>query len=253
MLERINIFFLHGFLGRPKDWDRTIDSLGGLRTIFPVPVDYMNDPRLNSEVEFSQWAKNFNEWVQKYPGRNVLVGYSLGGRLAMHSLELQPSLWEHVFLLSANPGFDDESPGEICGFPDREARWLKDSEWALLFKQAPWESLVKSWNNQPVFKGSVNEPERIESDYDRGLLELALTHWSLAVQKNMRPVLKEQARKISWLTGEMDIKFQDQALQLQSQIPEMNYVSVSRSSHRIPMDSAIFLAQALKAFCHKFF
>lgn len=245
-MERVDVYLLHGFLGKGSDWASVIAGMPAMANVFFHPLDYMKLETLNSFNSFEEWASQFNNQILEHASRKILVGYSLGGRLALQALKKDPSKWDHVLLLSTNPGFDDDIAGEVVGSPLREDRWLKDTEWAQLFKQAPWNDLLRSWNAQSVFIGSKAEPKRLEGDYDRHLLEMALTNWSLAMQDNMRPLLKAYEKKITWLTGELDTKFLQQAesLQLLHGIA-MNYVTVTGASHRILFDAPLEVARQL--------
>lgn len=251
-MERLNVFLLHGFLGRPADWGEVRKYISKIDNVSFHAVDYMSNPLLSSVNSFNEWAKNFNQYAGSISGRRLLVGYSLGGRLALHALREHSELWDQSILISTNPGFDDSSAGEIVGFKDREQRWIKDTEWANLFKSAPWESLIRSWNAQPVFNESQAEPVRLEKDYERHLLELALTTWSLASQENMRSVLQELAAKIVWMTGALDQKFLGQAEALRESGYKLSYVNVDGASHRVLFDQPAFIAAEIQSWIQKF-
>lgn len=240
---------MHGFLGKPTDWNAIVGEFKGQVAIHCV--DYMESPLLNSENTYELWGENFNKYARTIPGKKVLVGYSLGGRLAMHALENEPNLWSAALLLSTNPGFRDSSTGDVVGFHEREIRWLSDTEWSILFKQAPWEPLIKSWNNQPVFEGSHQEPKRLENEYNRDLLELALTTWSVASQKNLRNTVRENVSKLVFMAGERDSKYVGNLEQLKIDIPELTTEVVPESSHRILFDAPKSVVKALKLICHK--
>ena len=56
--------------------------------------------------------------------RNILVGYSMGGRLGLHALVDDPGLWSRAVLVSAHPG--------LFGEEERILRMARDAEWAAL-------------------------------------------------------------------------------------------------------------------------
>src|SRR5690606_21950754 len=110
-------------------------------------VDYFNHDKLGPQNNFAAWAKNFNTWVTEITQGSpaYLVGYSLGGRLALHALKENPKLWQQVFLLSTNPGLQDDSA--------RGIRARQDQAWAEKFKSDPWDEVLEHWNAQAVFDG----------------------------------------------------------------------------------------------------
>jgi 2-succinyl-6-hydroxy-2,4-cyclohexadiene-1-carboxylate synthase len=254
-MARLNMFFLHGFMGRPADWEPVrAELIRHEKYLIKVP-DYFKIDSLSSSQSFSRWAHNFNKWVEQEVGgigQNVLVGYSLGGRLALHALEQNSNLWAKVVLMSVNPGFTDGHEGFTPDSEERGKRWLNDSYWAQQFLTGSWENVVQNWNSQPVFAGGGVEPVRIEKDYSRDHLSLALTQWSLAEQKDLRPVIKENAKKILWLAGEKDEKFADLTAQLKKEIPHLDVSLVPEASHRVLFDQPAKIATKIRSFLHKF-
>jgi 2-succinyl-6-hydroxy-2,4-cyclohexadiene-1-carboxylate synthase len=233
-VEKINFISLHGFLGQPADWDL-------VQSYFMVSpfahrfewwsADYMNTPILNPQNGFLSWAQNFNQKVRlKFSaGPRVLVGYSLGGRLALHALAENPGLYDAVILLSTNPGLVREK--------DKQERWQSDWQWSKKFLEKPWNEVITEWNAQPVFKDGAGEPPRPEAAYSRPLLAEALTEWSLAKQADFRDLIAAQAAKILWLSGDKDIKFLSLAMELQKKSPALQAGVIPRASHRILFDN----------------
>lgn len=248
-MENVNLFFLHGFLGRPSDWDAVKASLprhAGLRIFTP---DLFNELALGPRHSFEAWADNFTNWVESLgcsSEKNILVGYSLGGRLALHAFEKCPSLWKKLVCVSTNPGFNDRYGCLDTDSEERCLRWMNDSYWAEEFMKAPWDSVVRTWNAQPVFGGGENEPVRSEMDYSREALGLALTQWSLAQQKNMRPLLQAHVEKVIWIAGEKDEKFMDLSNSLQQEVNGLVVETILESSHRVLFDNPRGLSESIR-------
>ncbi len=244
-MEKVNLICLHGFLGKSSDWDLihsyfVVSPLGGRVELWPV--DYMSQPELNSTNSFLSWAEAFNQKVlQKFShGRRILIGYSLGGRLAMHALAARPEMYDAAIFLSTNPGIMREK--------EKQERWQADQQWAQKFAILPWPDLLREWNAQSVFKDGTLEPPREESSYDRALLSSALTEWSLAKQEDFRDCVAKNSDKILWLTGEKDIKFLSIAMELKKRAPGLNTQSVTKASHRLIFDNPSETAQRMIRF-----
>lgn len=208
-------------------------------------VDYMNTPGLGSDNAFESWARHFNLKVQqRFPeGPRILVGYSLGGRLALQALKLSSSLYDKAVFVSTNPGLVREK--------DKEERRLADLKWAQKFRDLPWDSVLREWNNQPVFKSGFEEPLRLEANYQRHYLAQALTEWSLAKQEDFRLLVKELSSKILWVSGEKDIKFASLAMELKRGAPELQSEIFTKSSHRVLFDQPGELARVMISFIQK--
>lgn len=238
-MERVNVFLLHGFLGRPQDWSAVQACFTRQEKIlFKVP-DYFRIDKLSPTQPFEQWAQNFNKWVEQEVGlhrKNVLVGYSLGARLAMHALRHNSSLWSKVMLISGNPGFDDEHESFTESSEERKQRWISDSYWAEEFLTGAWDTVIRNWNAQPVFGGGRSEPTREEKNYSRDLLSLALTQWSLAQQKNMRSILEENIDKIYWIVGALDERYAELSRRLKERMGKLKVDIIPEASHRVLFD-----------------
>ncbi len=253
-MARVNLFFLHGFLGRPSDWavvKAHLPQVEGLRVFAP---DYFRDLALGPLHSFESWADNFTRWVEAQASgadRNILVGYSLGGRLALYALQKKPDLWYKVMLISTNPGFNDMHDGFDPTSEERRQRWMNDSYWAEEFLTAPWEMVLRNWSAQPVFGGGEVEPVRHEKEYSRETLSLALTQWSLAQQRNMRGLMRQQMSRLIWLVGDRDEKFLEMSRRLTDEVPGFHFESVTSASHRVLFDSPKELGERLRLLIQK--
>lgn len=205
-------------------------------------VDYMKTPGLDPRNDFANWARNFNHKVrQKFSeGPCVLMGYSLGGRLALHALQADPDLYAKAVFVSTNPGLGRDK--------DKEDRAQSDLAWSQKFLEMPWPQLMAEWNAQGVFKDSFNEPQRLEAHYDRRLLAQSLLEWSLAQQGDFRDLIAQQSEKILWVSGEKDIKFASIAMDLQRRSPGLESQILAKSSHRVLFDQPHELSQAMIRF-----
>lgn len=244
-VEKVNIICLHGFLGKSSDWD----LIHSYFVVSPLAsriewwsVDYMNQPELNSTKSFLSWTEAFNRKVlKKFPdGRRVLVGYSLGGRLALHALAAKSNIYDAAIFLSTNPGILRER--------EKQERLQADQQWAQKFAALPWPELLGEWNAQSVFKGGALEPQREEGFYDRTLLSSALVEWSLAKQEDFRERITKNSEKILWLSGEKDIKFLSLAMELKKRAPGLSAEVVAKSSHRLIFDNPSEVAQLMIQF-----
>src|SRR5258706_16250784 len=114
---------LHGFLGQGSDWDFLRDA--GFAVDTP-PLDAIPSHG------------------------DVLLGYSLGGRLALQAL-LGGAHYGRAIVVSAGLGIEDETA--------RAARRAADEVWARRFEHDDWPMLMRDWNAQPVFRGHPIVPD----------------------------------------------------------------------------------------------
>ncbi len=248
-MERVGIFFLHGFLGLPSDWRTTLEYLALPGQLNTYLVDYFNIPELNPKVQLEDWAAAFNHFVEGKGNQiNYLVGYSQGGRLGLHALAQKPSLWKRSFFISTNPGFADDLQGFDESSEERSKRWLNDTYWSEQFRVGAWQNVIKAWNAQPIFGKSVNESPREENHFSREMLSLALTQWSLAQQINMRKIIHEQVEHLTWIVGAKDKKYLKIGEELHQIVPALDYHVIDQASHRVLADNPGDLAKIIRPF-----
>lgn len=78
-------------------------------------------------------------------GPAVWVGYSMGGRLALHAAALRPDMVTALVLVGASPGLADPTA--------RAARQQADETLAADVEQLGVEAFVDRWLTQPLFAG----------------------------------------------------------------------------------------------------
>ncbi len=200
------IIALHGFLGLPSDWDH-LDC-----------IPYAIKP----SASLTAWAIEFNKWAEAHvQAPRTLLGYSMGGRLALHALIQNPAIWQNAILISTNIGL------KILG-----SRLENDYKWAEKFRTEPWEKLMQDWDSQAVFKGSICIPRK-EEDYDREELAQYLENFSLAKQEYLLPAICKLQIPIQWITGALDANAEAHAKDVIQNHPYSTHLSIPNGTHRV--------------------
>jgi 2-succinyl-6-hydroxy-2,4-cyclohexadiene-1-carboxylate synthase len=209
------VFALHGFLGSPDDWHE----------MFPdaIKVDILKFLDVE-HVGMQNSASKFNTFAKGFESPRVMVGYSLGGRLAMHALIDDPSLWSAAIIISSHLGL--KTPLE------RQQRLETDQEWADSFLTASWLDLMTKWNAQKLFAGE-NIP-REESNYCRKQLSDVLKFWSLGHQEDLKTRIEGLQIPILWIAGEKDLHFSNLAKVIRLAHPKSQISIVPKVGHRVP-------------------
>jgi len=144
--HRPAILFLHGFLGSSADWAGTISALD--ERFYCVAPDLPGHgrsleltPRLYT---IKGAAKTLRDLLDELEiSRAALVGYSMGGRLALYLALLHPERCSRLFLESASPGIEDAA--------ERQMRREADERRASALESDDFEDFLVDWYGQPLF------------------------------------------------------------------------------------------------------
>ena len=238
----MNLHFIHGFLGLPDDWQQFEDKFLPNSCIFHSIDNFLPNLQYQDNY-FKIWAKNFNAFIFEGDNfknkKNILIGYSLGGRLALHSL-LEKNYWDGIVIISANPGLTNEEENRL--------RIRNDENWASKFLNEPWDSVISAWNSQGVFSGQKNSLNRQEDKYNKNNLARMLTEFSLGRQENLRTLISSINIPAIWIAGEQDSKFASIASEIPSLNKNIKSVIVEQAGHRVPWENPEIFISICKNF-----
>lgn len=218
------IYALHGFLGRPEDWEGVFGA-GQAR----CPDLFVLDEIKNG---LWGWSERFNAAVQRESCTpRILCGYSLGGRLALHALLAAPDLWDAAIILSAHPGLACSS--------ERLERCASDKIWAARFRNEPWEGVLAAWDSQKIFTHDPPNKSRLEVAFDREALAAVFEHWSLGLQDDLRPSLAALDLPILFVTGALDAAYSSLGASLRLRSKTSRCLSLPLAGHRLLCNNAL--------------
>jgi len=246
---------LSGFLGLESDWQPLKQQLLEFQEF--QHDDWSAREHTRGAIKpFWDWAREFCGHItqqklssRQIPEKRVLLGYSLGGRLALHALLTQPELWSAAVILSSHPGLGNED--------HRRQRLENDEVWAQRFAQEPWPEVMSKWNQQEVFRGSSAERasgdslQRFERHYDRSTLSEILRVWSLGRQENLRPMMASLRVPTLWLWGEEDVRFDPLMRELRLELidsPAHEFQGIPNAGHRLISQAPNAVAKAISEF-----
>ncbi|HEM8654972.1 2-succinyl-6-hydroxy-2,4-cyclohexadiene-1-carboxylate synthase [Klebsiella aerogenes] len=197
------LVFLHGFSGDRDEW-RTVGEA------FPAwPRLYLDLPGHGGSADiavdgFTGVSELLQATLNSY---NILdywlIGYSLGGRVAMNFACQPRAGLRGLIVEGGHPGLQDEA--------SRQARRGNDSAWAERFRREPLAQVFADWYQQPVF-ASLNAAQReslvaLRRRNNGATLAAMLEATSLARQADLRPSLQARDFPFHYLCGERDAKF----------------------------------------------
>jgi 2-succinyl-6-hydroxy-2,4-cyclohexadiene-1-carboxylate synthase len=226
-------YALHGFLGRPSDWDMLSAKEIAVNAIEKVDILKVASPGASMGME--EWARKFNASVQGNQGQRVLMAYSMGGRLALHALLENPELWQCAILVSTHTGLKTSD--------EKAVRRVEDEVWAQRFENEFWDNLIDAWNNRDIFVSKNSPFERHENHYARGDLANILRYWSLGSQEEFTEAIGKLPMPILWVVGEEDRNYRARAAAMTFSHPKSRVWVAPGVGHRVPWECSNFQQQ----------
>lgn len=232
------IWCLHGFLGRGADWEplRAACAAAGLPPV-EAPDLFAREPFGPRAGSLAAWGAWFAAHVAERDPEPVIVGYSLGGRLALHALLAPAAAWHAAVIVSAHPGLDADEA--------RARRLADDEHWARRFARDGWESLLADWNAQPVFGPQPPLSDRSEEAYDRPALAAALRHWSVGSQEPLIERLAAVRRRVLWIAGQHDATFVALGAAAVRALPRGELRVAPGAGHRVPWENGAWFEETV--------
>jgi 2-succinyl-6-hydroxy-2,4-cyclohexadiene-1-carboxylate synthase len=231
-----SVVLVHGFCGLPEDWSAVVTELRQKKADVQVQA-----PHLWREIPPSMYAtleqagRRLAELV--HGDELTLVGYSLGGRVALHWPQEQWHRIKKMILIAVHGG--------LSSTKEKQQRIQSDETWSQKFLHQPWQQVLQEWNQQPVFAGDKVRPLRNEKDFSRGELATALRVWSLGQQQEVLGPLQSAPFEIVYLSGEKDQKFTQYAMELKKVFSHWNFINIAEAGHSVHLSHPAKVAEII--------
>lgn len=224
----MKIIALHGFLGKNADWE--------LYKNFPlIPID----PFILSPQHFlslNEFGAKLNKEIEG--NENVLLGYSMGGRLGLHALIQNPKKWKAAIIISTHTGLTNTT--------EKQERLKNDAKLLLEF-QNDFDGHLKKWDKLPIFsKGSSFL--RKKEDYTPFILKQCLHYWSLGHQENLKSSVEKLSLPILWIAGALDEKYAKLAKSMQFSHSKSKIWIATNTYHRVAWELKVNCEQQIQQF-----
>jgi len=234
-----DLVLLHGFTQTGASWDGVVRELAGrYRALAPdLPGHGQAAHRTPSFDACAAYVRALA------PARTfTLAGYSMGGRIALHSaLTLGPSIVTRLVLVGASPGLSDPA--------ERAARRAADDALADRIETLDIEAFAREWGSQALFAG---QPPRVaagaHADRLRNTpagLAAALRGLGTGVMEPLWDRLPELAIPVTLIVGERDEKFRAIAAQMAERLPNAQLVVIPGAGHAAQLEDPAAVAAAI--------
>jgi 2-succinyl-6-hydroxy-2,4-cyclohexadiene-1-carboxylate synthase len=169
----------------------------------------------------------------------ILVGYSMGARMALHVALQHPEMVTQLVLISGTPGLKTE--------PERAARQKSDNELADRIETFGLSVFLDEWLALPIFSGLSNETNQRDDrlrNTTQGLAD-SLRFAGTGTQESQWPNLHQLSMPVHLLVGELDEKFTSIAREMKPLISTSELTVVENAGHTVHLENPTTTAQLL--------
>jgi len=168
--------------------------------------------------------------------RANVLGYSMGGRIALGFAAAHPGRVGKLVLESSSPGLETEE--------ERISRRMKDSELANFIKEQGIEAFVDYWQNIPLFKSLQKMPEPTRKATRKQRLAnhpVGLAHSLLGIGTGAQPSYWDSLHSLDvdvmLLVGDLDEKFRKIAEKMSQRLNSSSIKIINGAGHAIHVEN----------------
>ncbi|HEX7168441.1 MAG TPA: alpha/beta fold hydrolase [Acidimicrobiales bacterium] len=178
-------------------------------------------------------------------GHADYVGYSLGGRLALHVAVYHPESVRRLVLIGATPGIEDAA--------ERRAREKADHALATTIQRDGVDEFLTTWLANPLFASLPADAAGVEARLENTPSGLAssLRLMGTGAQTPLWEFLPRLTMPALFIVGELDPKFSEIALRMAGEWGGPASVEViPNAGHAVHLERPDAVADAIASFLH---
>lgn len=247
----VPIVLLHGFTGDTTIWQRIRPSLETSHQVIAIDLlghGESDKPDDVSEYHIETVACDLIKLIDRLSiGKVHLLGYSMGGRLALYLAIHFTEYFHSLILESASPGLETEQ--------EQEERRTRDNaladkietngiEWFVDF----WENL-SLWESQQSLSHEILATQRTQrlQNFPLGLAN-SLRGMGTGVQPNLWDDLFGLMLPIQLIVGEQDSKFIRINREMAKRIPNVAMTTITGAGHTVHLENPTAFIQQVNSF-----
>jgi len=245
------LLLLHGFSGSGGSWGRVVPAFfPEFRPLTPDITGHGPRPAPRDVAHYTMpaVAAGLIAWLDAQTTVPVhLLGYSMGGRLALYLASHYPHRFRSLVLESASPG--------LATGAERAARRGSDEDLADWIEANGMEAFVDHWEQLPLFASQRQLPAFVRArlrqqrlqNQPHGLAN-SLRGMGTGAQPSLWERLGELAMPALLLTGAFDSKFVAIGGQMVAAMPQARLVMVENAGHTIHLEQPDLYIALLREF-----
>jgi 2-succinyl-6-hydroxy-2,4-cyclohexadiene-1-carboxylate synthase len=248
------LLLLHGFTGSSESWRHLAPRMQD--RWHPIAIDLPGHGRSDSPADPARYRveRTVDDLLCVLDDlrleRPHLLGYSMGGRVALHLAHAAQERFASLTLESASPGILDPA--------ERVTRVASDEALAQLLDRDGIEPFVDRWERVPLFASQASLPaevrarvraQRLRSD-PHGLAG-SLRGFGAGVPDPLQSRLGELRLPVQLIVGALDHKYVQVGREMAAAIPGAALEIVDGTGHTVHLERPEAFAATLRTFLER--
>ena len=229
------VVLCHGFTQNSDCWGAFADDLAADHEVVLLDL-----PGHGASGHDSADLDESGRLIGAVGGAGVYVGYSMGGRMALHLSLAQPELVRALVLIGATAGIEDET--------ERGRRLLADETLAGALSDQGLERFLDDWLAGPLFaslsSGQAARQQRLVNRVEG--LAASLRTVGTGSQRSLWSELARLDMPVLAMAGLADTKFSEIARRLAKAVGVNAEVAVLPGGHAVHLESPVAAADRVR-------
>ncbi len=245
------VLLLHGFTGSLNTWNTFIQDYKHCFRFISLDLlghGLTEAPTDRKRYEMQQAAKDIKDLLISLNIESVhLIGYSMGGRLALGFAAYYPEFVQTLILESSSPGLENED--------ERISRVSSDAKLAQRIEEYGIERFVDNWENIPLFTSQKRLSDKKKTEIRKERLSqttIGLQNSLLGMGTGSQPSFWSELKKLDFpvllLAGELDKKFVHLALKMQNFLNKGQFETIIDTGHAIHVEEPEIFGRIVSEF-----
>jgi 2-succinyl-6-hydroxy-2,4-cyclohexadiene-1-carboxylate synthase len=241
------LLWLHGFMGSYDDWRTLVNEHFGAYCNILVDLPGHGQTHLPQGLEYSALLAQLKRQLSEAGFESfVPIGYSMGGRIALHLQQQFPESIPALVGLSTAPGLKTAQ--------ERQQRQDLDARLMQKLDQVGFATFLKDWYKLPLFQ-SIYQNDKLmfwsmatRSDNDPEQLRRALQRLGNGALPSLWQALPWMALPLLLISGSLDEKYCRINREMMTQLPQARHTILAGADHAFHLEKPLETTRLIKQF-----
>lgn len=228
-----SVAFVHGFTQTRESWRPIATRFSATKRVMLIDL-----PGHGSSTDNADDLPHAGRLLADLCPTDVVVGYSMGARVALHAAIQPGSAFRGLVLIGAHPGIESNA--------ERDARRIRDNDLATRLEDVGLEIFIEEWLDQPMFESirHLDHADRLTNSV-HGLAH-SLRHLGTGTQRVLNDRLPDISCQVLLIAGQRDVKFRQLAERMAARITNSRIVTISEAGHACHLEQPDATFDAIK-------